>query len=365
MINRNNYEEYLLMYIDGELSPAEAKAVEAFLDVNPDLKEELQLLQQTVLEPEESITFSGKDLLYRKEEGINLSNYQEYFLLYVDEELSSTQREAVETFVLKNPQLQDEFTLLKQTVLPKEEIIFVNKEVLYRKEEKRRPVVISMRWASLAAAVMIGIVALVWVMNSGNKNNGTDPNSFAGQVKQQKNTNPETTPSTKPDQTLPADVNGGTTLAAKDQQNLIQPQKNTKVQQVQQQQAPGQQIAVVPQPKNEQKAVEPQVPYRETDPIAYNPTRNETNTGAGDNTKITGVSTPDIATNSFVQPAVYTEELNTDDDKNNNLYVGALEINTDKVRGFFRKAGRFLSSKVKKEDGDKVQVANIEVNKLK
>lgn len=362
MINRNNYEEYLLMYIDGELSPAEAKAVEAFLQANPDLKDELELLQQTVLQPEESITFSGKDLLYRKEEGIHLNNYQEYFLLYVDEELNTSEKESVETFVLKNPELQDEFTLLKQTVLPKETIIFINKEVLYRKEEKRRPVVISIRWASLAAAIMIGIVALVWVMDSGNKTNGTDPNSFAGKVEQKKNT--ETTPSTQPEKTLPVTVDNGTTLAATDQQKTTQPQQNSKVQQLQQQPSPGQQIAVTPQPKNEQKAVEPQVPYREPDPIAYNPTNKSVTTGSG-TTKITSVSTPEVTANNYVQQAVYTEELNTDEEKNKNVYVGALEINTDKVRGFFRKAGRFLSSKVKKEDGDKIQVANIEVNKLK
>jgi hypothetical protein len=79
------------------------------------------------------------------------------------------------------------------------------------------------------------------------------------------------------------------------------------------------------------------------------------------------VSTPDVASNNYVTQAVYTEELNTDEEKNKNVYVGSLEINTDKVRGFFRKAGRFLSSKVKNkdEDGDKIQVANLQVNKLK
>ncbi len=361
MINRNNYEEYLLMYIDGELSPTEAKAVEAFIQANPDLKDELELLQQTVLQPEENITFNQKDLLYRKEEGIHLNNYQEYFLLYVDEELNPSEKESVETFVLKNPELQDEFTLLKQTILPKEAIIFTSKEILYRKEEKRRPVVIGMRWASLAAAIMIGIVALVWVMNSGNKSNGTDPNSFAGQVAPKKNIEP--TPSTQPEKTLPVTAVDGTTLAATDEQKTTQPQQNIKVQQVQQQPSTGQQVAVAPQPKNEQKAIEQQVPYREPDPIAYNPT-NPVTIGSG-TTKITSVSTPEVNANNYVQQAVYTEELNTDEEKNKNVYVGALEINTDKVRGFFRKAGRFLSSKVKKEDGDKVQVANIEVNKLK
>jgi len=361
MINRNNYEEYLLLYIDGELSPSEKAEVEAFLQTNPDLQEELALLQQTVLQPEENIAFNEKELLYRKEEGINLSNYQEYFLLYVDEELSATDKASVETFVLKNPELQEEFTLLKQTVLPKEAIIFTNKEVLYKKEEKRRPIVIGMRWASLAAAIMIGIVALVWVMNSGNKTSDVNPDNLVKKADQQKNTVlPGTTPSTQPAQGLQVIPDNGTSLAVTEQKTT--PQENTNIQQVKQQ-VPGKQIAVAPQPKNEQKTIVPQVPYTEPAPIAYNADPKSGN-GSGENTKITSVSTPEVATSNYVQPAVFKEELNTDEE-NKNLYVGALEINTDKVRGFFRKAGRFLSSKVKKEDGDKIQVANIEVNKLK
>src|SRR5688500_16387313 len=124
MINRNNYEEYLLMYIDGELSSSDKKAVELFLEENPDLKEELELLQQAILQPDEKIEFTGKQSLYRKEEGISLHNYQQYFLLYIDNELNDTEKEAVETFVLQQPQLQDEFTLLKQTILPAENLVF-------------------------------------------------------------------------------------------------------------------------------------------------------------------------------------------------------------------------------------------------
>jgi anti-sigma factor RsiW len=79
MINRNNYEEYLLMYLDGELSSSERRSVELFLEENPDLKEELELLQQTILQPEEQVIFAGKEALYRKEAGISLNNYQDYF----------------------------------------------------------------------------------------------------------------------------------------------------------------------------------------------------------------------------------------------------------------------------------------------
>ena len=41
-------------------------------------------------------------------------------------------------------------------------------------------------------------------------------------------------------------------------------------------------------------------------------------------------------------------ELN--DDEKKSLYVGSLEINKDKLRGFFRKAGSIFRSKSKTED---------------
>ena len=39
-INRHNYEEFFLMYVDNELSEAQRAAVEAFAKNNTDLEEE-------------------------------------------------------------------------------------------------------------------------------------------------------------------------------------------------------------------------------------------------------------------------------------------------------------------------------------
>jgi hypothetical protein len=366
MINRNNYEEFILLYIDGELSSAERQAVESFLELHPDLKEEMALLQQTILQPEE-IKFSEKDLLYKGEEGINKGNYQEYFLLYVDEELSAGQKQDVETFVLQNPGLQDEFTLLKQTVLPKEQITFNNKEVLYRKEEKRRPVVISMRWASLAAAVLIGIIATVWIVNSSNQP-GVPGEQVATKTPQKKE--PVAPATIQPQQVIT--VTDGSNNAAPLVAGKTEPIRKGGIITTAQQKNRQVQVAVQKQDIPQQTISQPDVIASNSIPANTNPgnytgTSSNTYSGSAEDTKTIRTSSPDVQ-DKYIQPAVYKEELNTEgDEKDKNLLVGALQINTDKVRGLFRKAGRFLSNKVKNkdDDGDKVQIANIEVNKLK
>jgi hypothetical protein len=66
---------------------------------------------------------------------INTTNYEEYFLLYIDNELSAEQKTAVENFIEENPGYQKEFELLKQAVLAPEPIEFEDKILLYRLEE--------------------------------------------------------------------------------------------------------------------------------------------------------------------------------------------------------------------------------------
>src|ERR1700741_3808254 len=111
MINRHNYEEFFLMYVDNELTAQQRAEVEVLVQQNPDLRSEFEMLQQTKLMADEEIMFAHKTDLLKIKESIGIDNYQEYFLLYIDNELNETGKEAVETFVLQHPQLQEEFTL--------------------------------------------------------------------------------------------------------------------------------------------------------------------------------------------------------------------------------------------------------------
>src|SRR5687768_439821 len=81
VITRDNYEAYFVLYVDDELNAAERKAVENFIQQNPDLEEELVMLQQSVLRADEKIVFEQKESLLKgsAELGlINEHNYGEY-----------------------------------------------------------------------------------------------------------------------------------------------------------------------------------------------------------------------------------------------------------------------------------------------
>ena len=69
-----------------------------------------------------------------KMENINRNNYEGFFLLYVDNELSAAEKKAVGKFVEENADLKNEFLQLQQAVLPADEIIFTGKIDLYKPE---------------------------------------------------------------------------------------------------------------------------------------------------------------------------------------------------------------------------------------
>ncbi len=59
-IDRSNYEEYFLLYLDGELSIQDKISVERFAALHPDLQQELTILLSTRLEID-AVNFGHKE----------------------------------------------------------------------------------------------------------------------------------------------------------------------------------------------------------------------------------------------------------------------------------------------------------------
>jgi anti-sigma factor RsiW len=155
MINRENYEEFFLSYVDNEL-PAETRlAVERFAAAHPDLREELEVLLQCRLQPEADET----DAVYPDKTG--LLQYEESFLYYVDGELDEAGKTKVEELVRRHPEKGLELEHIMKTVSrPDLSIVFPDKESLYQPARRRRLVMMPWLQAGVAAAVLAAIVLL-------------------------------------------------------------------------------------------------------------------------------------------------------------------------------------------------------------
>jgi hypothetical protein len=99
---------------------------------------------------------------------INRNNYETFFLLYLDRELGLADKLAVESFLSENADLQKEFILLQQTISSPEEMVFEPKELLFRKEEKRR--IVPIYWIQVAASVVALLMAGWFIRTEVSKN---------------------------------------------------------------------------------------------------------------------------------------------------------------------------------------------------
>ena len=158
-INRNNYEEFFLLYVDGELSASDEKMVEIFIRENPDLEQELAFFQQSKLLSDPAIIYDHKETLMAQPVGskvINLTNYEEFFLMYADNELVEEEKSAVEKFASQHPKLRKELSyILKCRIKADDQIVFQGKESLFRHEIKKRIVYFSRFNIAIAASLIL------------------------------------------------------------------------------------------------------------------------------------------------------------------------------------------------------------------
>lgn len=127
------------------------------------------------------------DINRNKQMDINRNNYEEFFLLRLDGELSPSENSEVEEFLSRHADLQKEFAALKQTVIPISDASFEPKELLFRKEEKRRVIPFyRFRIAAAVALVLAGSWFVLLVVNSrpSDKRLAEGKETATGQVKQ-------------------------------------------------------------------------------------------------------------------------------------------------------------------------------------
>lgn len=169
-ININNYEEIIVDFLDGKLDNNTVAELFLFLDQNPKIKAEFNLLyeNQHVVEAEPT-SFDFSSLI--KKEKLNVADYAEKLIALLENDLNLEETKKLKAEINAYPELAAEFELFKKTKLVAEtNIVFANKAGLTKK--KVFEIIPLFTRFSAIAAVFIAIIITVYLLN--NKNNKTE-----------------------------------------------------------------------------------------------------------------------------------------------------------------------------------------------
>jgi len=118
-INIENYIFYIVDFIDGTLSADQLEELNNFLMLHPHLKEELNELQNSRLQPSESITFITKQLLFKKQEenSNELKELVELSIAEMEDDITLEQNDRLMVLALKTIEYQNEHDIIHQLKL--------------------------------------------------------------------------------------------------------------------------------------------------------------------------------------------------------------------------------------------------------
>jgi hypothetical protein len=168
-VTKQNYESYLIDFMDGNLNPSLKEDLFAFLEEHPEIKAEFENFEIINTSVNEDISFDLKDRLRKPQitstENIHENNYAEYFIASVEEYLTNIQKAELEQFIIQNPNLLNTYNLYKQTkAQPDLSISYPNKKLL-----KKYPFYQRKAWYYIASAVASVILLLSILYSNRNK----------------------------------------------------------------------------------------------------------------------------------------------------------------------------------------------------
>ena len=164
-INRNNYEQFFLDYLEGNLNPSDLEGFKEFLAKNPDLAQELTEFETVELKSE-SIQYTSKQNLKKNSYAtINESNFDEFCISYIEKNLTELDKNTLQSYIHSNPQKQNDFELYQKTILKADtNIVFNEKSKLKVYKLKYRTKLYTILTTATAAA--IGLVIVLNIYNT-------------------------------------------------------------------------------------------------------------------------------------------------------------------------------------------------------
>lgn len=172
-INRNNYEVYIMDYLDGNLSTQDSIILFEFLDKHPDLKEEFEAFKEGPKITQNTDTLKNKKILlknYDQIETVTSRNFEELCAAYYEGDLHKKIKKKLKAWLKENPSYKADFELFgKIKYLPDYHIRYKGKEELQKGitiKSIKRPVYYAV---SLAASALILVSIYLGVRNKSPK----------------------------------------------------------------------------------------------------------------------------------------------------------------------------------------------------
>lgn len=155
LITKNNYEAFLLDYVEGNLSPEHTAELMLFFENNPELKEDLEEFDLLTLEVPKT-NLENKEALKIDEDIITALTFDDFAIAEIEDLNSKEQSAAFAAFLKENPTQQKEFEIYQKTKLVSSVLVFEDKPALKR-EQKVIPLY---WWVTSAAAVILALFLL-------------------------------------------------------------------------------------------------------------------------------------------------------------------------------------------------------------
>jgi hypothetical protein len=157
MPDRSNYEIWIIDWLDGKLDESGIGMLMAFLEANPDLKEEAESLSISRLTSGNTV-FAAKDDLKKTISELPFSQIEYLSVAYLENDINPLQLSELEQSLELNPENKRAFDKIQKTKLTPPAITYKNKYLLRKQQTGAK--VFRFAFTGLSAAATIAVLII-------------------------------------------------------------------------------------------------------------------------------------------------------------------------------------------------------------
>jgi hypothetical protein len=173
VIDRSNYEIWLIDWLDGNLSSDQIETVMSFLEINPDIKAEFDEMSSLSIKPQET-NFLNKEKLKKSLRELSISQFEYLSIAYLENDLRPAQLNELNEIIGLDPEKARTHTLIQKTKLNPLRLTYLSKYQLIKRPVRQRVIRLSIIGLSVAATIGLVITSYLVIPDTNTNDTGTD-----------------------------------------------------------------------------------------------------------------------------------------------------------------------------------------------